>query len=202
MAVCSGTGIQAADLIYSMTGGALSGTLNGVPFANAGYSITATADPALIQSYTILGAVPADYLLATTTIAIDGFAPVFFTDLQFGIASANINAVSAGNSIVGFASQLGTDTDTGLGPVGAGSPLSLSAPGSFSGDLITFTGLASPGAATWTTTGGTLTLSGVAGTATISITAVPEPSSIILGGLATGIVVVTARRRRTVRRTN
>ena len=65
MAVCSCTGIQAADLIYSMTGGTLSGTLNGVPFANAGYSITATADPALIQSYTILGAVPADYLLAT-----------------------------------------------------------------------------------------------------------------------------------------
>lgn len=195
IASLTATKSQAADLIYSMSGGTISGTLNGVAFTDATYSVTATADPANIQSHTVLGVVPSTYLLATTTMTIDGFDPVIFTDALFGVASANINAVSSGNSLIGFGTQLGSDSSTGFGPVGAGSPLLLSEPGSFSGDLITFTGLVSPGNATWATTGGTLVISSAGGIATLAITPVPEPSTILLGVSAAGLLAFTARRR-------
>jgi hypothetical protein len=177
----------------------MSGTLNGVAFNNAGYQISATADPATLQSYSILGVVPVDYILATTTITIDGFSPVTFSDPLFGIASGNLNAVSAGDSLVGFATQLGTNNDVGLGPVASGAPLSLTQVGSLSGSLITFTGLATPGTATWVTSGGSLVLTGITGTGNFTITQVPEPSTIVFGSLATCTILVIARRRRTAK---
>ena len=45
-----GAQVQAGDMVYTMSGGTFSGSLNGVSFTSATYSITATADPANVQS--------------------------------------------------------------------------------------------------------------------------------------------------------
>lgn len=195
MAVLSSAPARAADLIYSMTGGSITGTLNGVAFNLANYSIATTANTSGIQAYTILGVVPSSYLMATTSMTISGFAPFTFSDAKFGIASANVDAVSTGNSLTGFATQLGTDNSTGLGPLGPGTNLPLNTTGSFTGELITFTGLQSPGTATWATSAGTLNITAVSGNATVTIANVPEPGSFVLAALAGAVSLLAARVR-------
>jgi len=90
LALCLGlaTGMSQAraDIVtFTLTGPAIYGTLGGVPFA-APFTITAQADPALMTFGTVDYGVPLPNgaLPAVSTITIDGFSPVVFTDSSFG----------------------------------------------------------------------------------------------------------------------
>ncbi len=177
---------SAADLFYSLTGGTLSGTLNDVKFTNASYTISATGNPANVQIGSING-FETHFLALTTTIAIDGFEPVVFTNSNFGIFSLLGDSGSSSSS--GFAAY---PDPTGFRILGIGAYVSLLVPDSTSGPLRIYDEVPFP------TSGGDLIIAeaGYGGSPRFSITAVPEPGTTMLGAIGACVLGVIAIRRK------
>jgi hypothetical protein len=84
VAACGWANAARADMVtYTLTGGEITGTLNGTAFTNASFTMTATADPSLFASTTVSGLI----LLtqpAVPTMTISGFAPFQITQANWG----------------------------------------------------------------------------------------------------------------------
>jgi len=75
---------HAGIVTYTLSGGTIDGTLNGVSFTGANYTLTADADP----SNFVLGTVftlPVLSQTAVSTMTIDGFAPFQITIANLGL---------------------------------------------------------------------------------------------------------------------
>lgn len=173
---------SAADLFYSLSGGTLTGTLNGVNFTNASYTISATGNPANVQIGSING-IETHYLALTTTLAIEGFAPVTFSNPNFGIFSIMGDGGANGSS--GFAAY---PDPTGFRILGLDAYVSLLVPDSVTGALRRYEEKPFP------TSGGDLII-GPDGYGnvdpTFAITPVPEPHAMVqgaIGGLTVGLL--------------
>lgn len=192
-----GAQVQASNMIYTMSGGTFSGSLNGVSFTSATYSITATADPANVQTGTFMGQ-PLYSLLATPSITINGFAPATLTASDWKVMSLDLNNISAGESVVIFGQLLANTPDFELTfPNGSGLYNNFSTPATYNsqGDFAVGSGsnslATSAGALLVTANSGTGTGVGV-----FTVVAVPEPSTYALTAIATGVMTYLARRRK------
>jgi hypothetical protein len=184
---------QSAVVTYTLTGGTVSGTLNGVSFSNANITVTAVADPSNFVLGTVLGA-PILAQQAVTTMTIDGFTPFVFSTPNFGpILIDTTSLFGAGTGYGGFGFQDSTSSVKGLATLGA----MPSFPGSvtINGSLEGSTG------ETFTTSAGNLIFVVDPGAmATFSgefpSSAVPEPTSMAIFGLgALGMAAYRARRK-------
>jgi len=192
-----GAQVQAGDMVYTMSGGTFSGSLNGVSFTSATYSITATADPANVQTGNYMGQ-PLYTLLATPSITINGFAPATFTASDWKVMSLDLNNISAGDSVVAFGQLLANTPDFELTfPNGSGLYNNFSTPATYNsyGDFAVGSGsnslATSAGALLVTAYSGTGSMVGV-----FTVVAVPEPSTYALTAIATGVMAYLTRRRK------
>lgn len=81
---CGWTNAARASLVtYTLTGGEITGTLNGTAFTNASITMTATADPSLFVSTTVSGLI-LQTQAAVPTMTISGFAPFQITEPNWG----------------------------------------------------------------------------------------------------------------------
>jgi len=191
-----GSQVQAIDMIYTMSGGTFSGSLNGVAFTSATYSITATADPANVQTgafggQTLYG------LLATPSITINGFAPATLTASDWKVMSVDLNNMSTGFSVVIFGQLLANTPDFELQfSNGSGLYNNFSTVASYTQADF---GLGS-GSNSLATSAGALLVTANSGTGTgvgvFTVVAVPEPSTYALTAIATGVMAYLARRRK------
>jgi hypothetical protein len=185
-----GAPLEAATLHAVVSGGLISGELGGTAFSDASYTVTASYDPAGVQSGTLAG-FPATYVSVTPTITIDTGSGLLsgtlepFAGFTWHLFSL---AVTANDSWSGFAPIDGSLDVTNAFDIAAAWPQStLLEPVAFGGDG------AANAPATWQTTAGTLEITAstdAAGTFVI----VPEPSSMAALGVA--IVALGAVRRR------
>jgi hypothetical protein len=184
---------QSAVVTYTLTGGTVSGTLNGVSFSNANITVTAVADPSNFVLGTVLGA-PILAQQAVTTMTIDGFTPFVFSTPNFGPILIDTSLLfGQGTGYGGFGFKEGTNVK-GLAAFGV-------LP-SFSGSVTVLGGLAiAPDGETFATSAGDLilvedddSLASFSGEFTSS--AVPEPTSMAIFGLgALGMAAYRARRK-------
>lgn len=189
--VCSMTVAPLADgslLRATMTGGLISGDLGGTPFTNASYTVTASYDPAVVQSGTLVS-FPAAYVAAAPTITIDTGSGLLSGTLQpFSGFTWHLFslAVTANDSRSGFAPIDGSLNVTNAFDIEAAQPRStLLAQLAFGGDSD------ANDPATWQTTSGVLNITAstdAAGTFAI----VPEPSAPAVLGI--GLTVIAAWR--------
>jgi len=184
---------QSAVVTYTLTGGTVSGTLNGVSFSNANITVTAVADPSNFVLGTVLGA-PILAQQAVTTMTIDGFTPFVFSTPNFGPILIDTSLLfGQGTGYGGFGFKEGTNVK-GLAALGA---MPSFPPGSvtINGSLEGSTG------ETFTTSAGNLIFVVDPGAmATFSgefpSSAVPEPTSMAIFGLgALGMAAYRARRK-------
>ena len=193
-----GSQVQAIDMIYTMSGGTFSGSLNGVAFTSATYSITATADPANVQTGSYMGNYPIYTLLATPSITINGFAPATLTALDWKVMSADLNNMSTGVSLVAFGQLLANTPDFELQfQNGSGLYNKFSTPASYTQADF---GVGYGGSNSLATSAGALLVTANSGTGTgvgvFTVVAVPEPSTYALTAIATGVMAYLARRRK------
>ena len=83
---------HAAVVTYTLSGGTISGTLGGVSFTGASYTITADADPSNFVPGTVF-TIPVLSQSAVSTMTIDGFAPFQITTANFGIFLADASSL-------------------------------------------------------------------------------------------------------------
>jgi hypothetical protein len=191
-----GVQVQAIDMVYTMSGGTFSGSLNGVAFTSATYSITATADPANVQTGNYMGQ-PLYTLLATPSITINGFAPATLTATDWKVMSLDLNNMSSGVSLVIFGQLLANTPDFELQfSNGSGLYNNFSTPASYTqADFGVGSGsnslATSAGALLVTANSGTGSMVGV-----FTVVAVPEPSTYALTAIATGVMAYLTRRRK------
>jgi hypothetical protein len=180
---------QSAVATYTLTGGTVSGFLNGVAFSDAAYIVTADADP----SNFVLGKVIALPILsqpAVTTMTIAGFAPFQITLANFGPFLVDSTSLVPGSAYGGFGVQVGPDDLIGLATLGL-TP-------SLSGAVTITGGLLGTSGEIITTTAGDLGFLSFNGTATFTgeFPPVPEPTSMAIFGLgALGMATYRARRK-------
>ena len=191
-----GAQVQAIDMIYTMSGGTFSGSLNGVAFTSATYSITATADPANVQTGSYFG-YPLYTLLATPSITINGFAPATLTASDWKVMSVDLNNSQSGVSAVIFGQLLASTPDFELVfPNGSGLYNNFSTPASYTQADF---GVSS-GSNSLATSAGALLVTANSGTGTgvgvFTVVALPEPSTYALTAIATGVMAYLARRRK------
>jgi hypothetical protein len=191
-----GVQVQAIDMVYTMSGGTFSGSLNGVAFTSATYSITATADPANVQTGSYFG-YPLYTLLATPSITINGFAPATLTASDWKVMSVDLNNSQSGVSAVIFGQLLASTPDFELVfPNGSGLYNNFSTPASYTQADF---GVGS-GSNSLATSAGALLVTANSGTGTgvgvFTVVAVPEPSTYALTAIATGVMAYLARRRK------
>jgi len=198
-----------AELVYTIDGGSnwlMSGTLNGVAFSNATFLVTATADPATVQSGTFSG-LPVNSLgvIPTLSLASAGtqFASVTLQDTNGG--SWFVESLDLNSSFPGLGNNVFTlsSGNSGWGVSSPASFNSLQSVVSYSGDGSAAT--TSAVGAPYNTSGGLLTLTGTTGSvsgATFSITAAavpeidPATGSSALSLVAGVLAMVEQRRRR------
>jgi hypothetical protein len=178
------TNAMAAVVTYTLTGGGITGTLNGTAFSGKDFTITATADPSTFSQGSLNGSIPIVYTTAASTMTIDGFAPFQVTSSNFGVFIADYSSVFPGTFAGGFGIvDLVSDGSVGIASVGSPTGDPLNGPGMISG---------STGADnyTYTTTAGNLSLSLINISDGVPVTftaggspAVPEPTSMAIFGL-------------------
>ena len=181
---------HAAVVTYTLSGGTIDGTLDGVSFTGANFTITADADPSNFVPGTVFGA-PLLSQPAVSTMTIDGFASFQITNANFGPFLADVaNLVGPGIGYGGFAFPEG-ELLRGIAAIGPLSSLSSN---------VTVTG-ALEGTAdfTFTTTAGDLIFTSVSGNGTFNgefpSSAVPEPTSMAIFGLGALGMAYRARRK-------
>ena len=182
---------EAGLVTYTLTGGTIGGTLNGVAFSNANFTITAQADPnAFVNGsiYSIGQDYPIASQAATSIMSINGFDPFEFTDPNFGIFALNLSAIVPDLYYAGFGYQADATTLHGFAAVG------FPTTDPFSGNLA-----GADSGITYATTGGDLVIDTVAdnGATFSGPIAVPEPGTLVMAGLvAVGGGLVSFRRLR------
>ena len=184
---------NAAVATYTLSGGTIDGTLNGVSFSGANFTITADADPANFVPGAFSGE---DYLPmlsqpATSTMTIVGFATFQITTANFGPFLADFSANAPGFAFGGFGFDLDTPNSQGFAAVG---PVP-----SLSGN-VTVTGGLALSTDVFTTDAGDLVVTnfddfGAMYTGEFPSSAVPEPTSMAIFGLGSLGMAYRARRK-------
>ena len=185
---------NAAVATYTLSGGTIDGTLNGVSFSGANFTITADADPANFVPGAFSGE---DYLPmlsqpATSTMTIVGFATFQITTANFGPFLADFSANAPGFAFGGFGFDLDTPNSQGFAAVG---PVP-----SLSGNVTVTGGLSLSQDVTITTDAGVLVVTnfddfGAMYTGEFPSSAVPEPTSMAIFGLGSLGMAYRARRK-------
>jgi len=186
---------NAAVATYTLSGGTIDGTLDGVSFSGANFTITADADPANFVLGFLPGPVPIPILSqpATSTMTIVGFATFKITTANFGPFLADFSAFAGpGFAFGGF----GFDIDT---PNGGGFAASGLVP-SLSGNVTVTGGLTLSEDVIFTTDAGDLVVTsfdnnGAMYTGEFPSSAVPEPTSMAIFGLGSLGMAYRARRK-------
>ena len=182
---------HAAVVTYTLSGGTISGTLGGVSFTGASYTITADADPSNFVPGTVF-TLPVLSQSAVSTMTIDGFAPFQITTANFGIFLADASSLyGPGMGYGGFGYSPDANNLKGIGTLG---PLP-----SLSGNVTVIGDLDASQEEIFMTTAGDLVFTGFSGIATFSgefpSSAVPEPTSMAIFGLGALGMAYRARRK-------
>lgn len=182
---------HAAVVTYTLSGGTISGTLGGVSFTGANYTITADADPSNFVPGTVFN-IPVLSQSAVSTMTIDGFAPFQITTANFGIFLADASSLyGTGMGYGGFGYSPDANNLKGIGTLG---PLP-----SLSGNVTVIGDLDASEEEIFMTTAGDLVFTGFSGIATFSgefpSSAVPEPTSMAIFGLGALGMAYRARRK-------
>jgi hypothetical protein len=200
----------AAMFTYTVDGGPqslVSGSLNGVPFSSATYKVTATADGATAQSGSITEGtftLPTYGLLVTPILTLSTAGTVFAevtllpssTGLPWAFASIDLSSIQAGMANDGFG--IYNNPESGFGVIRPGSINNLQTPASYSG-YAGATNTSTVGES-YRTSGGLLNVTRDVTEpirqpgGSLSITAVPEPSSFALLGFAAAGLLVRRKR--------
>ena len=182
---------HAAVVTYTLSGGTISGTLGGVSFTGASYTITADADPSNFVPGTVF-TLPVLSQSAVSTMTIDGFAPFQITTANFGIFLADASSLfGPGMGYGGFGYSPDANNLKGIGTLG---PLP-----SLSGNVTVIGDLDASEEEIFMTTAGDLVFTSFSGIATFSgefpSSAVPEPTSMAIFGLGALGMAYRARRK-------
>ena len=181
---------NAGVLTYKLTG-TLSGSLNGISFTNASFTITADADPANFTNANFVGgSAPGKYTTAVSTMSIEGFASFIITSPNFGPLIVDYTPVAQTPTplIVGAFGIVDVATTTATALAASGSSVGdiFNGPGSINGvfstdsqPLQTTAGIL---VIVETSTNGNNTVFPATFTASASA-AVPEPASIAIFAL-------------------
>ncbi len=181
------TPAQAGMVNYTLDGGTISGTLNGTPFTNAHFTITATGDTSSVVTG-VLGPGTLYSLIASSTISIDGVGSGIFSSSTFGPSS--VHYPFPGNDLSGF----GDASQPLAFTIDAGSAANdLQTLGTVSGNLIAVN-------TTYGTSAGDLIITNSGGIGSFTVSAVPEPSTLMssLVAIGAGLAAVRALRVRQV----
>lgn len=185
---------------YTLTGGAITGTLNGTAFTNANFTITAVADPADFVLGNVMG-VPYGHVTATSTMTIDGFASFQITTADFGPFIADYSAYFGPGAFIAafsYTSNSTTGDQEGLYVSGLGTGDLVYGPGRLDGTFGYFNSDAD-NTLTLSTTSGNLIISSIlSNSATFTagdVGAVPEPTSLAIFGIGVLCVAIQARRK-------
>lgn len=197
VAACGWTNAARASMVtYTLTGGEITGTLNGTAFTNASFTMTATADPSLFVTTIVGGQYVVQHQVALTTMTLTGFAPFQITQPNWGPMIADFSPLAAGAYFGGFAYPDSVATIVGAGALGfppvPGDLITGGATLSVSYDFST---------TTYATSAGDLVVDGFAGSASFTSVAsgVPEIDPAGMGSvlaLVGGSLGVLERRRR------
>jgi hypothetical protein len=189
LVLLDGAPLEAGPLQAVVSGGLISGDLGGTAFTNASYNVTASYDPALVQSGTLAG-FPAAFVAVAPTITIDTGSGLLSGTLQpFAGFTWHLFslAVTANDSRSGFAPVDPSLNVTNAFDIDAALPQStLLAQLAFGGDSV------ANDPATWQTSTGALNITAstdAAGTFAI----VPEPTTMTALGIA--LIALAGRRR-------
>jgi hypothetical protein len=176
---------------YTLSGGTINGTLNGVSFSGANFTITADADPANFVPGVIAGS-PGLSQTAVSTMTIVGFATFKITNANFGPFLIDLSANIPGFAFGGF----GFDVDTPNGEAFA----AFGSASSLSGNVTVTGALNLSDNFIFTTDAGNLVVtsfvdSGATFTGEFPSSAVPEPTSMAIFGLGSLGMAYRARRK-------
>ena len=182
---------NAAVATYTLSGGTIDGTLNGVSFSDANFTITADADPANFVPG-VAGPFPILSQPATSTMTIVGFAPFKLTTANFGPFLADFSAIAPGFAAGGFGFDLDTPNGGVFYAVGPASSLS--------GNVTVTGGLDLSEDVIFTTDAGNLVVTDFDDfvamyTGEFPSSAVPEPTSMAIFGLGSLGMAYRARRK-------
>ena len=191
ISLASAPQLHAAGATYTATGGQFSGSLGGVQFENADWSITATADTSDIL-LTTEDFASYEFLPTFATITIPGLSPATFTSPEFGVLAVDYHGnIPDGQAAYGF-------VDLGRGGLAILSPdpyVSLST-------VSLARGVSLANGSTYATSAGDLVITGDTGgpgTFTVSYehSSVPEASTMVLGVLSAVPLLLNRRRAAT-----
>jgi len=177
---------------YTLSGGKIDGTLNGVSFSGANFTITADADPDNFVPGALVGIFPMLSQPATSTMTIDGFATFQITSPNFGVFLSDFSFAEPGAALGGF----GLDLDSsGVAVFNA-----LGFVPSLSGDVSIIGQLTLSENAPFMTDAGVLVVTdfsdfGATFTGEFPPSAVPEPTSMAIFGLGALGMAYRARRK-------
>ena len=174
---------------YTLSGGTISGTLDGVSFTGANYTITANADPSEFVPGTLMGA-PLLSQPAVSFMTIQGFDTFEITEANFGPFLLDASSVFVpGAAYAGFAYPTNGSLD-GFAVLGTMSRVSSD---------VTVTGSLAPMGQALATSAGSLQILSATGIATFNgefpSSAVPEPTSMAIFGLGALGMAYRARRK-------
>jgi hypothetical protein len=184
---------HAAVATYTLSGGKIDGTLNGVSFSGANFTITADADPDNFVPGALVGVFPMLSQPATSTMTIDGFATFQITSPNFGVFLSDFSFAGPGAALGGF----GLDLDSG-------SEIAVFAAVGFvpslSGNVTIIGELTLSDNAPFMTDAGVLVVTdfsafGATFTGEFPPSAVPEPTSMAIFGLGALGMAYRARRK-------
>jgi hypothetical protein len=187
------TSARSADFLYRLEFGPIDGSLNGIDFTGKSVVAYATGNSDDIQSYTLVGYFPSDYIAAGVTIEVDGLSPVNLNGTLPGVVSGDSSVSTPNTNIAGFAINVGDDSSLiFFAAFASGPPLPLDSPSAFSGKFVPGFDISLP------TSGGELILKNTTPVpASFSITPVPEPSTIVFAALgATTMIFARYRKNR------
>lgn len=184
---------HAAVATYTLSGGTISGTLDGVSFLDANFTITADADPDNFVVGLFGGFAPMLSQPATSTMTIDGFATFQITSPNFAVFLSDFSFDAPGAAFGGFGLDLDSMSEA-RGFAAVGLVPSLSGNVTIIGDLT----LSSD--TPFMTDAGVLVVTdfsdfGATFTGEFPPSAVPEPTSMAIFGLGALGMAYRARRK-------